>query len=881
MRLRLLLCLCLGLVSQAGILFAQSTPSWQPLNTILQEAALANASDIDLIVLHQGEEVYRHKTRFFATPDLLPIASASKWLAGAAILSLVDDGLLDLDDPVGLYLPYFREEKAEITVRQLLTHTSGLGGDITCMFEPRRSLDFCAQQIALSPLLFSPGEGFFYGDVSLQVAARVAEVVAGKLWNDLFRERIAIPLGMERSTFNPDRFTSNPQVAAGASSTADEYMRFLRMVRNRGVLDGNRVLSESSSELMLADQTGGAPILSSPYQADERWKPGAARNRYGFTTWIEGMQDGVADANSAQGSFGVSPYLDRRRDLVFLAFLRSNQNGFAEYYYQIQDFLNQQFPLPEQPKVEEFALRTLTVSTGLRSWFEYVPAACRAQEAQCPLLIAVHPNGTNGSAFAASTGLRQKAERERIILALPNGLVPNEITPPGLPTPQQLLEWELGIPGWEDDRDDAAFLFSMSAVLEATHRVDSHRIYLGGYREGADLAQRLLCRSPERFAALAAIRPTMLVPSAGRRGDLGHICEAREAAAVFFFDAPEADTSLGDDLPDHPSEGATLDSVSFWKARNRCSAERAWSPMFSSALQYRDTFGCWPDTRVRTVRTVPPSLGWPENAWEVAWETLRGHRRVHLQERRFVTTSAASYLRRVTSPGALVSLFGIHLSPATASATELPLPFVMEDVRVEVRDRRGLTRHARLLMVSPLQVNLVMPDDLAPGTVSIFLYRGFDLTHRDWMVIDPVAPALFSVSANGEGVPAGEVLYVMPDGTRSTEALWQSVEIGGETFIDARPIVLRDDGSEVFLTLYGTGWRHSGDVNPAEAILGSVRLDALYQGAQGQFEGLDQLNLRVDAASLPSGWHFLQVAVGGRESNRLLVRIEHASSTAQ
>jgi serine-type D-Ala-D-Ala carboxypeptidase/endopeptidase len=890
-----ILCL-LALTLGVGSLRAQTSPDWQPLNLILQEASLATGADIELVVLHQGQQVYRRRTGFWGDDSFLPIASASKWLAGATILSIVDEGLLDLDDPAGLYLHYFRGDKASITLRHLLTHTSGLGGDLPCLFEPQRSLDFCARQIAASPLLFPPGEAFFYNDASLQVAARIAEVVTGKAWNELFRERIALPLGMQRSTFNADGRTDNPRVASGVVSTTDEYLAFLRMVRLRGLHDGQRILSEHLVELMLADQTAGAPIVSTPYSADEFWKPGASGNRYGFANWIEGMDDGISQVNSSQGAFGVSPYLDRHRDLVFLVFMRNggSGSGFARYYYQIQDFLNERFPLPAAVPPPAFSLRSTPTSSGLRSWFEYVPAACQQGPVRCAAWIVAHPNGSNGAAFADAVGLRQLANRRRFILVMPNGIDPSAPFAQVLPTPQQLLTWDLA-PVETDGlvRDDASFLFSLSSILRALPRVDPERLYVAGLREGADLAQRLVCRSPESFAALAAIRPTLPQPDAGLGSSSANACQPREAIASFFFDLPpfppagnEAESQDGeaDNNPDDNDEGVEdpasqpLSSADFWARHNRCSVNSLSIPSDPATFLVEDHSGCWPGSPVREIRVQG---GWnptPENQarlWELAWEFTRAHRRGLLTEGRFVVTSAASYRRRLTAPGALVSLFGINIAPATSFAPSLPLPQSLEDVRVELRDQFGSTRNAGLILVSPLQINLAVPEDLAPGVLSVFVYRGLDLSHRDWLVADETAPALFAADASGEGAPAGEVLVVSPDGSRTRHPLAEPPAAPGSSGLPGS-VRLPGDGGELYLSLFGTGWRGSQPEAPTELWIGDRKFSPDFSGPQGQFDGLDQINLRLDDKHLTPGLYPVWVRSGGRSSNRLHIQIEVA-----
>ena len=136
----------------------------------------------------------------------------------------------------------------------------------------------------------------------------------------------------------------------------------------------------------------------------------------------------MSEANSSQGAFGVSPYIDRRREFAFLVFQRNAGSGFNRFYYEIQDALTNAFPLSETPLTAKFEERAVVVSPvpnpagepegvdGIRTAHRYVPTACRQPTSQCPALIAVHANASNGLAFAAESGLAGLAERERAVV---------------------------------------------------------------------------------------------------------------------------------------------------------------------------------------------------------------------------------------------------------------------------------------------------------------------------------------------------------------------------------------------------------------------------------------------------------------------------------
>jgi CubicO group peptidase (beta-lactamase class C family) len=269
------------------------------------------------LVLVKDEKVIYRKGFGSHGPDrVIPIASASKWLAGALIMSLVDEGKLSLDDQVSKYLPEFTEAKSEITIRQLFAHTSGLPPEAGCRNNRRTTLEHCTNEIARVKLRAAPGEEFYYGGVSMHVGGRIAEIVGGKSWNELFVERIATPLGMSHSDFFAYGPTGNPRPAGDARSSVDEYARFLQMILQHGSFSGKRILSEASVLEMHKDHTGGARIAYTIYERHARLEQSLPLARYGVGMWRE-----KADASgelleaSSQGALGFSPWIDFERNL--------------------------------------------------------------------------------------------------------------------------------------------------------------------------------------------------------------------------------------------------------------------------------------------------------------------------------------------------------------------------------------------------------------------------------------------------------------------------------------------------------------------------------------------------------------------------------------
>ena len=271
-----------------------------------------------LIVMRRGEVVFARSAGRITPSTVVPIASASKWLAGAVIMSLVDDGLLTLDDTLGRFMQGLEPPHSRITVRQLFSHTSGLPAQSPCLGSAAGSLAVCASEIlSRARRVSSPGRRFQYGGASMQVAARVAEIAGGAPWEELFRRRVAIPLALERTTFSP-RGGSNPRVAGGAHSSAEEYARFLVMIASEGSVNGRRVLSAAAVREMIADQTRGATMLGDLLRDTRVEDAARPRARYGIGVWRETFRlaDGETIEHSSPGALGFVPWFDPRHEIV-------------------------------------------------------------------------------------------------------------------------------------------------------------------------------------------------------------------------------------------------------------------------------------------------------------------------------------------------------------------------------------------------------------------------------------------------------------------------------------------------------------------------------------------------------------------------------------
>lgn len=246
----------------------------------------------------------------------IPIASASKAPTAAAILTLVDQRLLDLDEPVGTYLAgkiNWPADKAAITTRMLLNHTSGLPhlfapGQPACLDKPLVTMQYCVQQIANATLEYQPGTGFAYGGSDYQVAGYIATQLSGQPWQTFFDQRITQPLGMTAFNFSVSGTGTppNPDVAGAGNTSVLDYARFLRAILDAGQsATGAQVLSNRFIAQYGTSQISGLPIVYTPADSTH---PGYS---YGWFIATPSLHPGSAGPEiTDEGLFGTTPWID-------------------------------------------------------------------------------------------------------------------------------------------------------------------------------------------------------------------------------------------------------------------------------------------------------------------------------------------------------------------------------------------------------------------------------------------------------------------------------------------------------------------------------------------------------------------------------------------
>lgn len=235
------------------------------------------------------------------------------------------------------------------------------------------------------------------------------------------------------------------------------------------------------------------------------------------------------------------------------------------------------------------------------------------------------------------------------------------------------------------------------------------------------------------------------------------------------------------------------------------------------------------------------------------------------------TVSAASFTGGQLTADSIVAVFGTNLATATQTASATPLPTALSGTTVRVTDSLGTLRLAGLFFVSPTQLNVLLPAGMAAGAATLDVYQGEELTATGSLTIAPVAPSLFSANASGQGLAAAVALRLKADGTQSFEPVAEWNATLGR--VVALPLDLGPEQEQLFLILFGTGWRANSGLGNASATLGGLAAPLSFLGAQGSLAGLDQANVRLPRALAGRGEVEIRLTVDGQAANPVRVQI--------
>jgi len=344
-RINKLTCLKCSLVA-VFLLLLQPVPAqynWSALDNELQAKQKLLGTDLVAMIWKRGDTlIYKKEMGLFNSKTSAPIASCSKWLTAALVMQLVDEGKLSLDDKISRWIPEFaRYGKNYITVRHCLSHFTGVedeGGFLKKMFQRRKfsSLEEEVNSFAAREIRTNPGTDFWYGNIGLNIAGRVVEVITKKRFDVVIKQKLFTPLTMRRTSFTSlDGMLVNP--SGGASSTADDYMKFLVMLLNKGKYAGKQILSEASVDQLMQIQTTPQKIKYAP--------KAATGYNYALGSWVIEEQDGKAISLASPGLFGTWPMIDFCRGYAYIVLVKDLLGEEkAGVHMEIKTIIDEQIP---------------------------------------------------------------------------------------------------------------------------------------------------------------------------------------------------------------------------------------------------------------------------------------------------------------------------------------------------------------------------------------------------------------------------------------------------------------------------------------------------------------------------------------------------------
>ncbi len=384
MRIRSGTFVAVGIVLLASLLFVGVLAQGQTfsakgaaeIDALLQQAVQAGTvPGVVAIVASKDHILYHHAyglrdvrgQKAMKEDTIFRLASMTKPFTSAAIMRLVEQGKLRLDDPVSKYIPSFanretvasfdapsgafttRKAAGEVLIRHLLTHTSGLAyGFSNTMVAPlQQKTGKAAEEL---PLLYDPGTKWTYSG-STRILGQVVEKVSGVSLDQFLNENFLNPLGMDDTSYavpasKTDRVvttlsrstgvlveTPNPTVISspvagdgGLNSTATDYIKFLQMMLSNGNWQGKTILSKSTIQSMTSNQIGNVVVETQPAALPNVTRPfpvgpSAGRDKFGFGFEITASNKENPNLRSAgsytwAGIYNTHFWVDPKRDIA-------------------------------------------------------------------------------------------------------------------------------------------------------------------------------------------------------------------------------------------------------------------------------------------------------------------------------------------------------------------------------------------------------------------------------------------------------------------------------------------------------------------------------------------------------------------------------------
>ncbi|MEL6370204.1 MAG: serine hydrolase domain-containing protein [Pseudomonadota bacterium] len=290
--------------------FAQSDPSrerWSEIDAHLESMLKRHELDGLSLVVGWGDEVSYSRYLGKDAPETVRVAaSATKLVTASVLLSLVERGVIDLDEPAAEKLPHLKEQYPDITLRQMLAHTSGMGETHGLTHPHNIPFERSVMAMSIHVPVNRPGRKVSYGGAGFATAGLLGVTSTGRAWHDLYDQYVASPLGLQDSYYtNPNAparraGVRNPNLSGGMMVSSRDYQKLLAaLTRDHRSLLKKRTLTEMFS-------------LQFP-EADRSEMPGPIPDDggTGLGVWCEKIRDdGSCGLVHSLGAYGALPWID-------------------------------------------------------------------------------------------------------------------------------------------------------------------------------------------------------------------------------------------------------------------------------------------------------------------------------------------------------------------------------------------------------------------------------------------------------------------------------------------------------------------------------------------------------------------------------------------
>ena len=312
----------------------------QGLDEYLLKNQKAFGGQFAALIYSEGKVIYQKATGEFNAKTQVAAADAAKWLTAALVMTFVDQGKISLDDPVSRYIPSFEKYmKNYVTIRHCLAHATGIENEASKVGRLLTRKKFASLEeeinaIAAKEISANPGEQFHYGNIGLNIAGRVLEIVSKKSFDRLIQEKLLRPLKMRATNFVDDEGGSvNP--SSGVKTTANDYINFLSMLLNKGMFEGKKILSEESIAEMQKPQFTSLPVKYLPKEVEGM--------RYGLGLWID---DSTGETAFTSPSLtGTWPFIDKCRKYAFILLVQNPvKEDKKQTFLQMKQLIDEQLP---------------------------------------------------------------------------------------------------------------------------------------------------------------------------------------------------------------------------------------------------------------------------------------------------------------------------------------------------------------------------------------------------------------------------------------------------------------------------------------------------------------------------------------------------------